>query len=128
MPLGPVSLRLSGRFIFVALHPEDRYLAKKQKPALNVLVPPRRSHAPLYMQRIRRPRFTGSPATKGRYRMTEKIICPICKSEAEAINVGLFDGVGIRCKTLRSLTVATHDIAAFQVASAQWALETGLAG
>jgi predicted DNA-binding ribbon-helix-helix protein len=28
--------------------------------------------------------------------MTEKVICPICKSEAEAINVGLFDGVGIR--------------------------------
>ena len=26
-------------------------------------------------------------------------VCPICKSEAEAINVGLFDGVGIRCKT-----------------------------
>ena len=31
--------------------------------------------------------------------MTEKVICPICGSEAEAINVGLFDGVGIRCKT-----------------------------
>ena len=26
-----------GRFIFVTLHPEDRYLAKKQKPALNVV-------------------------------------------------------------------------------------------
>jgi len=31
--------------------------------------------------------------------MAENVICPICKSEAEAINVGLLDGVGIRCKT-----------------------------
>src|SRR5262245_60241415 len=31
--------------------------------------------------------------------MAENVICPICKSEAEAINVGLFDGVGFRCKT-----------------------------
>jgi hypothetical protein len=29
--------------------------------------------------------------------MAENVICPICKSEAEAINVGLFDGVGFRC-------------------------------
>jgi hypothetical protein len=40
MPLGPVSLLVIGRFIFVALHPEDRYLAKKQKPDLNVVVQP----------------------------------------------------------------------------------------
>jgi hypothetical protein len=31
--------------------------------------------------------------------MAENVTCPICKSEADAINVGLFDGVGIRCKT-----------------------------
>ena len=43
--------------------------------------------------------------------MTEKVICPICKSEAEAINVGLFDGVGIRCKTHGEFEVADGALA-----------------
>jgi len=43
--------------------------------------------------------------------MTEKVICPICKSEAEAINVGLFDGVGIRCKTHGEFEVADSALA-----------------
>jgi len=43
--------------------------------------------------------------------MTEKVICPICKSEAEAINVGLFDGVGIRCKTHGEFEVADSEAA-----------------
>lgn len=30
--------------------------------------------------------------------MTEKVICPICKSEAEAINVGLFEVLGFVAK------------------------------
>jgi hypothetical protein len=45
------------------------------------------------------------------YRMTEKVICPICKSEAEAINVGLFDGVGVRCKTHGEFEVADSALA-----------------
>jgi hypothetical protein len=43
--------------------------------------------------------------------MTEKVICPICKSEAEAINAGLFDGVGIRCKTHGEFEVADSALA-----------------
>ena len=38
--------------------------------------------------------------------MAENVICPICKSEAKAINVGLFDGVGFRCKTHGEFEVA----------------------
>jgi hypothetical protein len=38
--------------------------------------------------------------------MAENVICPICKSETEAINVGLFDGVGIRCKIHGEFEVA----------------------
>jgi len=34
-----------------------------------------------------------------------------CKSEAEAINVGLFDGVGIRCKTHGEFEVADSALA-----------------
>jgi hypothetical protein len=43
--------------------------------------------------------------------MAENVICPICKSEAEAINVGLFDGVGIRCKTHGEFEVADSALA-----------------
>src|SRR5205823_1917913 len=46
-----------------------------------------------------------------RYRMAENAICPICKSEAEAINVGLFDGVGVRCKTHGEFEVADSALA-----------------
>jgi hypothetical protein len=43
--------------------------------------------------------------------MAENVICPICKSEAEAINVGLFDGVGFRCKTHGEFEVADSALA-----------------
>ena len=43
--------------------------------------------------------------------MAENVICPICKSEAEAINVGLFDGVEIRCKTHGEFEVADSALA-----------------
>jgi hypothetical protein len=43
--------------------------------------------------------------------MAENVICPICKSEAEAINVGSFDGVGIRCKTHGEFEVADSALA-----------------
>jgi hypothetical protein len=43
--------------------------------------------------------------------MAENVICPICKSEAEAINVGLFDGVGFRCKTHGEFEVADGALA-----------------
>jgi hypothetical protein len=43
--------------------------------------------------------------------MAENVICPICKSEAEAINVGLFDGGGFRCKTHGEFEVADNALA-----------------
>jgi hypothetical protein len=43
--------------------------------------------------------------------MAENVICPICKSEAEVINVGLFDGVGFRCKTHGEFEVADSALA-----------------
>jgi hypothetical protein len=43
--------------------------------------------------------------------MTEKVMCPICKSEAEAINVGLFDDIGVRCKTHGEFEVADSALA-----------------
>ena len=43
--------------------------------------------------------------------MAENVTCPICKSEADAINVGLFDGVGIRCKTHGEFEVADSALA-----------------
>jgi hypothetical protein len=43
--------------------------------------------------------------------MAEDVICPICKSEAEAINVGMFDGVGFRCKTHGEFEVADSALA-----------------
>jgi len=48
---------------------------------------------------------------KLRYRMAENVICPIRKSEAQAINVGLFDGVGFRCKTHGEFEVADSALA-----------------
>jgi hypothetical protein len=39
------------------------------------------------------------------------MVCPICKSEAEAINVGLFDGVGCRCKPHGEFEVADSALA-----------------
>ena len=42
--------------------------------------------------------------------MTEKVTCPICKSEAEAINIGLFDGIGVRSKTHGELEVSLPSI------------------
>jgi hypothetical protein len=41
----------------------------------------------------------------------DDVICPICKSEAEAINVGVFDGVGFRCKTHGEFEVADSALA-----------------
>jgi hypothetical protein len=43
--------------------------------------------------------------------MQENVRCPICKSEAEAINVGLFDGVGFRCKAHGEFEVADSALA-----------------
>jgi hypothetical protein len=43
--------------------------------------------------------------------LAENVIWPICKSEAEAINVGLFDGIGFRCKTHGEFEVADSAVA-----------------
>jgi hypothetical protein len=43
--------------------------------------------------------------------MADNVICPICKSEGEAINVGLFDDVGFRCKTHGEFEVADSALA-----------------
>jgi hypothetical protein len=45
---------------------------------------------------------TGSPSTGG----VEMPQCPICKSEAEEIDLGLFDGAGFSCETHGEFKVA----------------------
>ena len=45
---------IAGQIDGVALHPEDVYLAKKQKPTLNLAGAARRADAELHVQRLRR--------------------------------------------------------------------------
>ncbi len=54
---------VAGQIDGVALHPEDVFLAKKQKPTLNLLGAARRPDAQLHVQLPTAPRSTGSHAT-----------------------------------------------------------------
>ncbi len=72
-----------------------------------------------------RGRMRGRDSKSGRLlmreTMTEKFICPICKSEAELINVGLFDGIGVRCKTHGEFEVADSVLAVHKdTEAARW--------
>ena len=60
--------------------------------------------------------------------MAENVRCPICKSEAEAINVGLFDGIGFRCKTHGEFEVTDSALAAHKdTETTRWEASLGTA-